>query len=101
MAVANEFLEAFYVREFLTNYAGLLANLADGLEEESKKNIGSLISLDKKAKNLLTNVNYIKYKKKKSQLTKTFNQKLLEKVDKEIIEDPINSALKSLKKYNI
>ncbi len=101
MTAFNEFSESFYVKEFLKNYAGLIANLTDSLEKETKQSLDKLIDIEKKAKNILTTVNYLKYKKKKNQLTKNFNQKLLEQVDKHLIETPINVALKSLKKHNI
>ncbi len=101
MNFQDEFSEGFYVKEFLTNYASLLANIIDNLEKEKKISISSLSALDKKAKNVLDLKSYKSYKKKRERLAKSFNEKLAKKITKENIKDSILEAENTIKKYNL
>lgn len=101
MSYSNEFSENFYVKEYLTYYAGLVANLTEGLEKEAKENLNQLGIIDMKAKNILIPVSYNKFKKRKANLIKSFNDKLMLKLkDNEILKS-IEKAESSIKKLNI
>ena len=101
MAKSSEFSENYYVKEFLTYYAGFLANLTEGMKKEADENLNELCLIDQKAKNLLTTPVYTKFKKKKSNLIKSFNEKLLQNIDDKKVLKSLNVAKESLKKFNI
>ena len=101
MDFQDEFSEGFYVKEFLTNYASLLANIIDNLPKEKQLSISSLSNLDKKARNVLDLKSYKNYKKKRERLTRSFNEKLANKITKENIQDSITEAQNTIKKYNL
>ncbi|MGI6680781.1 MAG: hypothetical protein ACOX3T_04780 [Bdellovibrionota bacterium] len=98
---SDEFSENYYVREFLTYYAGFVANLTDGLEKEANENLKQLNFLDKKAKDILTTSIYKKFKKRKGDLIKSFNKKLILNLNDDKILAALDKAQLSLKKFNI
>ena len=101
MADNSEFSENYYVKEFLTNYAGFIANLTEGLEKEASENLKILGYINNKAKNILTSPMYTKFKKKKNNLVKSFNEKLIQNLQDEKILASLNKAKESLKSLNI
>ena len=101
MAKSSEFSENYYVKEFLTYYAGFLANLTEDMKKEADENLNELCFIDEKAKNLLTTPVYTKFKEKKSNLIKSFNEKLLQNIDDKKVLKSLDVAKESLKKFNI
>ena len=101
MAKSSEFSENYYVKEFLTYYAGFLANLTEDMKKEADENLNELFLIDEKAKNLLTTPVYTKFKKKKSNLIKSFNEKLLQNIDDKKVLKSLDVAKESLEKFNI
>ncbi|MDD7472895.1 MAG: hypothetical protein SPJ04_02005 [Bdellovibrionota bacterium] len=101
MAKSSEFSENYYVKEFLTYYAGFLANLTEDMKKEADENLNELCLIDEKAKNLLTTPVYTKFKKKKSNLIKSFNEKLLQNIDDKKVLKSLDVAKESLEKFNI
>lgn len=101
MSNDNEFSENYYVKKFLTYYAGLVANLTDGLEKQAKDNLKNLTKIDKKAKDILIPTLYTKYKRKKTNLIKSFDEKLIQNLQDEKISNSLSKAKDALKKLNI
>ena len=79
----------------------LKALLTEDMKKEADENLNELCLIDEKAKNLLTTPVYTKFKKKKSNLIKSFNEKLLQNIDDKKVLKSLDVAKESLKKFNI